>query len=198
MKVVHEELVIDAGGVGATKEFASFRQEIYDAVSKIVWPSGSSEFSIYPGKHANGVGPMKSAFVQHLVDLGWKGEERIDLAVTKKQPGALDVVSYAAGKPFAVEWETGNVSSSYRALNKLSIGIMRGILLGGALVVPSGKLYPYLTDRIGNYPEIEPYFYMYERLPVESGVLAVIVVEHDLTSEETPKIVKGTDGRALR
>jgi len=30
--------------------------------------------------------------------------------------------------------------------------------LGTALVLPSRKLYPYLTDRIGNYEELEPYF----------------------------------------
>ena len=57
-------------------------------------------------------------------------------------------------------------------------------------MVPSGNLAPYLTDRIGNYPEFEPYFSLYSDLEVEFGYLGVAIVEHDETSPEVPFIEK--------
>ena len=73
-------------------------------------------------------------------------------------------------KFYAVEWETGNISSSHRALNKMAIGIGDGILLGGTLVLPNRNLYNYLTDRIGNYEELLPYFPMYQVIKPENGI----------------------------
>jgi hypothetical protein len=69
-------------------------------------------------------------------------------------------------KFFALEWETGNVSSSHRSLNKLVLGIQRGLLVGGALIVPTKHMYRYLTDRVGNYEELAPFFDFYGRSQV--------------------------------
>lgn len=57
-------------------------------------------------------------------------------------------------------------------------------------VVSSGNLAPYLTDRIGNYPEFEPYFSLYSDLEVGVGYLGVAIVEHDETSPDVPLIGK--------
>ncbi|MDZ8258105.1 hypothetical protein [Nostoc sp. ChiQUE01b] len=65
------------------------------------------------------------------------------------------------------------------------------------MVLPSRKLYPYLTDRIGNYEELEPYFDVWRAVRIEEGFLAIFVIEHDLLDNNVPKITKGTDGRAL-
>jgi hypothetical protein len=59
-------------------------------------------------------------------------------------------------------------------------------------------MYFYLTDRIGNYAEIQPYFPVWQALSIKDGVLAVIEIEHDALSVDVPHITKGTDGRALR
>ena len=99
---------------------------------------------------------------------------------------------------FCVEWETGNVSSSHRAINKMALGILKKILIGGALIVPTREMYQYLTDRVGNFPEIEPYFPLWRALRVEEGLLLVIAIEHDAVSQDVPRIKKGTDGRALQ
>ncbi|MGH3281665.1 MAG: hypothetical protein ACRDNW_21350 [Trebonia sp.] len=67
------------------------------------------------------------------------------------------------------------------------------------VIVPSGEMKNYLTDRIGNAPELAPYFPLWRswgRFP-EFGYLAIITVEHDATSLDSPRIQKGTDGRAL-
>jgi hypothetical protein len=99
--------------------------------------------------------------------------------------------------PFAVEWETGNIASSHRAMNKMALTLKQGRIAGGVLVLPSRALYRYLTDRMGNYEELEPYFGLYTDLEVDRGYLGVVVVEHDAVSADVPKIRKGTDGRAL-
>jgi Restriction endonuclease BamHI len=99
---------------------------------------------------------------------------------------------------FAVEWETGNVSSSHRALNKMALGIRDDILCGGILVLPSRRLYYFLTDRIGNYREVEPYFDIWRHCGVTNrGILAVIEIEHDREDATTPILMKGDDGYAL-
>jgi hypothetical protein len=72
------------------------------------------------------------------------------------------------------------------------------LLVGAALVVPSRNLYRWLTDRIGNYPEIEPYLDLWKSIPCTNGVFEIIVIEQDAESTGVPKIPKGTDGRAIR
>ena len=118
---------------------------------------------------------------------------------SRQRPGAVDAVKVLPdGRSFAVEWETGNISSSHRALNKMAVGLLDGILAGGILVLPSRDMYQYLTDRVGNYAEIKPYFPVWRNLKIKEGVLAVIEIEHDSLSLDVPPIRKGTDGRALR
>jgi hypothetical protein len=75
-------------------------------------------------------------------------------------------------------------------MNKMALALKRGLISGGIWVVPSGNLAPYLTDRIGNYPEFEPYFSLYCDLEVGFGYLGVAIVEHDETSTEVPFIEK--------
>ena len=82
-------------------------------------------------------------------------------------------------------------------MNKMAMGLMAGKLSGGVLVLPTRALYSFLTDRVGNYRELEPYFELWSSLPIESGCLAVIAVEHDAVSTDVPRIKKGTDGWAL-
>jgi hypothetical protein len=75
--------------------------------------------------------------------------------------------------------------------------VAEGVIAAGTLVVPSRKLYVYLTDRIGNINELEPYFGLWRSVPCKKGVLEIVVIEHDATSDRVPKIPKGTAGRAL-
>ncbi len=127
-----------------------------------------------------------------LGKLGWNIDER-------KNPLRLDATKLLRNKrTFGVEWETGNISSSHRAMNRLLLGYQKGLLTGGALIVPTRKLYRYLTDRIGNFAELEPYFELWrETVRWKEGVLVIIAVEHEGTDPKVPRISKGTDGRAL-
>jgi hypothetical protein len=95
-----------------------------------------------------------------------------------------------------LKWETGNISSSHRSMNKLTMLVSNGIIAAGTLVIPSRKLYVYLTDRIGNYQELLPYLKLWKSVPCPSGVLEIVVIEQDAESKRVRKIPKGRDGRA--
>jgi len=120
----------------------------------------------------------------------------LDIA-TVRRLGKLDAVLDTPYGKAGVEWETGNISSSHRALNKMALGLKKKVLIAGILVVPSRELYQYLTDRVGNFAELEPYLELWQSIPCESGVLEIVVIEHDAVSTNVPRIPKGTDGRAL-
>ena len=200
MLIKRQTTLINSGTFSKTPEFQSIIDEIHNSIKKVVWPLDSDKFIIYPesGKkrgEGNGVKPIKNVFIKNLNDLGWKLEHRIDIATVKK-PGPIDATRKIGSKYFAVEWETGNISSSHRAMNKMAIGLLKGILIGGILIIPSNNLAPYLTDRIGNYPELEPYFPLWKSINCENGYFGVIEIEHDGTSIKVPRIEKGTDGRA--
>lgn len=172
--------------------------DIQTGIERVKWPQGSDHFTLLEKKEGNGVKPIKNDFIDHLSAQNWLPERRMRIA-SNFQPGKIDAVyPLTDGRFFAVEWETGNISSSHRALNKIAVGLVDGCLAGGALILPSRKMYYYLTDRIGNYSEIEPYFPMWEALRLTEGVMSIYVVEHDLLSLNAPPIPKGTDGRALR
>jgi hypothetical protein len=114
----------------------------------------------------------------------------------KPKPGNSDLIYLCGDGLICFEWETGNISSSHRSLNKLALGLMRGDIQAGVLVVPSRVMYPYLTDRVGNVEELRWYFPLWEATPCNNGVLEIIVIEQDAESLSVPKIPKGTDGLA--
>ena len=202
MKIVKTEFLIKAGSFPHSAEWRNIEKDIHHAIKSIVWPPGKRSFTIFPqsGKkrgQGNGVKPIKDAFCKKLREKGWNLETHLPIA-TRKHPGPIDATKKLIGdKFFAAEWETGNISSSHRALNKMAIGLIKRILKGGILVLPTRRLYSYLTDRIGNLEELEPYFDLWRSISCDDGILAVIAVEHDGISKKVPRIMKGTDGRAL-
>ena len=201
MKIVREETLISCGKYAESAAWKETRESLYQAIREVDWPRGSGKFTIYPqsGKRrreGNGVTPIKLGLMGKLEKQGWKLEEPLDIAVLKK-PGKLDAVLHTGYGLVALEWETGNISSSHRALNKMALGLLKGVLACGILVVPSRDLYKYLTDRIGNMAELEPYLDLWRSIPCEQGVLEIVTIEHDATSTQVPRIPKGTAGRAL-
>lgn len=196
MKLIRTEFLIQKGKFINSPAYNLIFRTIYKAIDSVKWPDDSTVFTIHPGKNANGVKPIKQRCVSYLQNNNWELEKNMHLG-SRIAPGPIDAVLEVEGfGDFAFEWETGNISSSHRALNKMALGLISKVLIGGVLVVPSRDLYYHLTDRIGNFSEIEPYFPIWKSLNVE-GVLAVIEVEYDMISESAPIIYKGTDGRAL-
>jgi restriction endonuclease BamHI len=155
----------------------------------------------------NGVNYLRSEFLKYMVTKeGWKSEGLVELAKTRPQVntklypsledyqepitsrfGGFDFATTAPnGTKIAIEWETGNISSSHRSLNKLSIALASGILQVGVLVIPSRLLYEHLTDRIGNIGELSGYLSFWEsiKVTVPRGLLAISVVEHDELTDD--------------
>jgi hypothetical protein len=201
MKLVETEVLIDKGPFSSGEEWVKIQNQIKEAIKAVDWPPGSGSFTILKesGKKrgkGSGVTPIKKAFMATLKTHGWKLETRINIA-TVKIPGPVDATCNVGDRLFAVEWETGNISSSHRALNKMAFGIFKKILIGGILVLPTREFYQYLTDRVGNFSELVPFFPFWKAYPCEEGFLAVMAIEYDHVSNDVPRIPKKTDGRAL-
>lgn len=201
LKIVQVETLISAGDFPASREWRVIRASLHKAICAVDWPPSSGKFTIYPErgkerKTGNGVVPIKLDLMQELKRQAWKLEERLDIAA-RIRAGSFDAVLYTKQGPFAFEWETGNISSSHRALNKMALGLLKSLMIGGTLVVPSRNLYQYLTDRVGNFSELAPYLDLWKSVPCKNGVLEIVVIEHDRTSKRVPRIPKMTAGRAL-
>ena len=178
-------------------------EEIQQAVALTDWPHGSGSFTIFPesGKKSgqgNGVKLIKVPCIQALRNFGWLVEGLPSIGSSVLGTGDLDALKETSEGYIAFEWETGNISSSHRALNKLFLTMQETNTIGSFLIVPSNRLKVFLTDRIGNIGELQPYFPLWRNLAGIRGALRIIVVEHDAERFTVPKIPKGTDGRALR
>jgi hypothetical protein len=203
MKLVRKEILVELGGISESSEWKTAESEIESAIRDVKWPMGSGLFTLFSGRgsemrHKNGVVPIKKMFLDRLSRMGWGQEVPFD-KTADISPGDFDVSRVIGGRAFCVEWETGNISSSHRSMNKMVLALMYGLMTGGVLVLPSRELYRHLTDRIGNFEELRPYLPLWRRVEgIESGLLAIFVVEHDGLSPTVLLIPKGTDGWALR
>ncbi|KIC38586.1 hypothetical protein RA27_19350 [Ruegeria sp. ANG-R] len=211
MKIIETVVLLNRGAFAASPQWAQIRDEIHDAITKAEWPVGSGAFTIYPesGKKSgqgNGVVPIKAMPMKVLKDNGWTLEYKWGVATKtgttakgrKKgaRPGDIDAAKQFDQGLVVVEWETGNVSSSHRAINKMALGLVTQKCVAGVLIIPNMQLAQYLTDRVGNIEEIRPYIPLWENLSVAEGVLELVVIEQDGESTDVPRIPKGKDGRA--
>ncbi len=202
MKIVSQHDLLNAHLFGAVPELDRAAQDVHAAILSTDWPHGSGAFTIYPesGKkrgQGNGVVPIKLPCLSALRQRGWRTEALPVIPNARVlETGDLDALLETPGGYIAFEWETGNISSSHRAVNKLLLAMQEAPILGSFLVVPSNRLKLWLTDRIGNIGELMPYFPLWTRVTGVSGALRVIAVEHDAESLNVPRIPKGTDGRA--
>lgn len=200
MKITNVVTLISNGAFSNSIEYNKIENDVFAAICGMENPSGSGSFILNSGKQANGVKPIKDNFIEYLNEQGWKDERKVTDPDMKKR--RIDT-SYKIGQAntyFGVEWETGNISSSHRAINRLLLGMVEGQLLGGMLVLPSRNMYYYLTDRVGNFQELEPYFKLWSLFSneISNGILKIIEIEHDEISSDVLPLKKGTDGRALK
>jgi hypothetical protein len=213
VKIMSWTTLVDEGGYSQSREFARAQEDLDIAIANVVWPARSHDFAIYPesGKargEGNGVVPIKSGFASAIQARGWELEKPAPRAVTTtdavvkgSRPGAFDAHLTFHGndpQPFVAEWETGNISSSHRAINRIGLGIQLGYVSGGVLILPTGDLAKFLTDRIGNEPELRPYHSLWAEWRLAPfSYFGIVAIEHDRTSYDVPRLPKGSDGRAI-
>jgi hypothetical protein len=213
MQIVEALDLANAGVFPRSDVWSRAQSEVETAIEAADWPHGSGRFSLNPeprttadggsDRHPNGVEPIKVPMIEHLRSCGWETEALPKLPVGSAgrdvlTTGDLDALLLDGGNYIGFEWETGNVSSSHRAINKLLDGITRGSLRGGILAVATRETARCLTERVGNFEELAPYFEFWSRYPVPNGVLRIYGVAHDNLDPRAPYIPKRTDGRARR
>jgi len=200
MKIKSKNIIININDTLNNPKISEILENIEKEISMIDNPTGSGKFSLHSKFKSNGVKPIKEEFMKNLHEHGWLLEHRLDVGVTTTKPGPIDATFSFNNSYIALEWETGNISSSHRAINKMVSGLIKGSLTCGILVLPSREMYNYLTDRVGNFRELEPYFpvWKYANYQIDKGALIIYEIEHDEISSEIPPLKKGTDGRALR
>ncbi|MFM9968363.1 MAG: hypothetical protein ACKVQK_08200 [Burkholderiales bacterium] len=228
MKWLRTLILFDQGGVSSSTGWKAIHESYIRSIQSIDFPEGTHSLTLRrKGKRPdgqwdrNGVGFLRRRFLDHMVsNEGWRSEVGFDLGKKRTPPtvqlypgpekyqeeitsefGGFDFVTVTPdGTHVAIEWETGNISSSHRSMNKLAIALSEGRIHAGVLIVPSRDLYAHLTDRIGNIGELSGYLSLWKSLEssVTRGLLAISVVEHDgLTSDtKIPYLKGGTDGRA--
>lgn len=198
MKIKSIVSIIDKGNFSRSNTYKRLEKDVIEGIMSIENPPGTGKFILYNEPKRNGVKPIKNAFISKLNNLGWTDEKKvIDPAIKKRRIDSS--IEIYTGRYFGVEWETGNISSSHRAINRLLLGMLEDVLIGGFLVLPSRDMYKYLTDRIGNFKELSPYIKLWKELnnTFQNNVLKIIEIEHDGVSKKVPPFKKGTDGRSM-
>lgn len=201
MKIIEIHDILNESRFDTSRALKRAWADVRAAVRATDWPHGSGKFTIHPqrGKkrgEGNGVVPIKIPCVKKLLQLGWQDECLPEIPGEVLDCGDLDAMKLTREGPIAFEWETRNISSSHRAINKLLLTLQVGGLLGGFLVVPSDRMKAYLADRIGNIGELKPYFALWRSVVGASGGLRIVVVEHDAESADVPRIPEGKGRRA--
>jgi len=178
----------------------------------------------------NGVVPLRQTFRKNMErTTNWKAEKPLSLAAyfeSIRESRQAKIHLYPSGEVITeilnesvgdfdfwfksndefrvvVEWETGNISSSHRSINKMCLALMAGLADAAVIIVPSGMLAPHLTDRIGNIRELQPYFNLWKAVAhrVGKGLLAFIEVEQDETvntHDLRDFIPSGSDGNSKK
>lgn len=150
-------------------------------------------------KNCNGVVPVKERCYQILEDeYGWYREKPLSYFHDNAQKGGpIDVYKeFCQGSNIlyaGLEFETGNISSAHRSMNKLRVGIAKGEIAIGFLMMPIKAMSFYLTDRVSNYEELEPYFLLLDNTP-----FVVFGFDAEEYSTDVPLLPKGKDGMSPR
>ena len=172
-------------------------QEVVNSISAISWPGEANSFTINnTRKNINGVVPLKErCYIELEETYNWYREYPLHvLKYERKKGGPIDVYKiFESGERIGAEFETGNIGSGHRAMNKLFLGLKKNELDLAMIFMPVKKLAYYLTDRITNYEELEPYFDNYEEQP-----FIFIGFDASYYSADVPSIPKGKDGMSSR
>jgi len=227
MKWLRTLIIFDRGNLIKSSDWKKIHKSYTRSIQSIDFPEGSGKLKLRRKFRRedrqwerNGVPYLRKRFITHMTTIeGWRREVGFDLGKNQTPPtvrlypsckdyqepitskfGNFDFVTMSGKTHVAIEWETGNISSSHRSMNKLAIALGSGKICAGVLIVPSRDLYEHLTDRIGNIGELSGYLAMWKDLEarVERGLLALTVVEHDELTDapEFPYLGMGNDGRA--
>lgn len=187
--------LIESGGL-----YKQAYNEVVASICSTVWPKNSNKFTINNSKkNANGVVPLKEdCYIMLEKTYSWYREKPLNvLKYEKRKGGPIDVYKefYGTDRSICVglEFETGNISSAHRSMQKLLLGLNRKELDLAMILMPVYQLAYYLTDRVTNYEELEPYFEN-----AEGKAFIFIGFNADDFNSSVDLIPKGKDGMSKR
>ncbi|ENE1253169.1 hypothetical protein ABM187_003379 [Stenotrophomonas maltophilia] len=229
MKWIRTIVIFDRGNICLSDDWNVIHGSVVRSIESIKFPPESETLTLRTKSRIdgqwqrNGVGYLRSNFFEAMVNRErWIPEAQVGIERLQLQTELMtfpDLMPYQepitssfghfdfmtrtkSGLNVAIEWETGNISSSHRSINKLTIAISAGVINAGILVLPSRKLYEHLTDRIGNIGELSPYLRMWSQMgsSIKSGMLSIIIVEQDSLTDDLDfkYLPRGNDGRARK
>lgn len=177
--------------------------EVINSITSTVWPIGSESFIINASeKNVNGVVPLKErCYIELEESYLWYREKPLHVLKHEKQKGGpIDVYKEFSGEDqiirhVGLEFETGNISSAHRSMNKLLLGLNRREIDLAMILMPIKNLSYYLTDRVANYEELEPYF---ENANNHAFIFLGFNADHYSYGNDVPIIPKGKDGMSSR
>jgi hypothetical protein len=213
MKWLRTLVIFDKGKVVISADWRKIHESYVRSIQSIDFPEGSGKLKLRRKTKRpdgqwdrNGVVYLKNRFIKHMITVeGWRREFGFKLGKNKTPPviqlypsrkpytepitskfGNFDFVTTSGITHVAIEWETGNISSSHRSMNKLGLALTTATVQIGVLIVPSRELYANLTDRIGNIGELSGYLSVWKDLEtrIDRGLLAISVVEHDELTDD--------------
>lgn len=172
MKWLRTIVIFDQGGVISSTDWEELHESYVRSILSIEHPRGSGSLTLRRKIHLpngqwkrNGVVYLKKSFLSFMRDReGWEAESDVALSRDREQKmlllypsmeeysepitsdfGGFDfMATTTSGTRVAIEWETGNISSSHRSMNKLAIALNSGLIEVGVLIVPSRDLYQHL------------------------------------------------------
>lgn len=125
MQIIREERLLDSGPFSTSQAWRKIEVLVRDCMRALEWPPGSGKFTLHDQsgkKHGQGSGVklIKDDFMSCLKKHGWLLQHKVNTHTRK--PGPFDAAHPVGSRFFALEWETGNVSSSHRSLNRMMLG----------------------------------------------------------------------------
>lgn len=147
-------------------------------------------------KNCNGVVPVKEGCYQLLEEkYDWYREK--PLATFSEKGGPIDVYKEFSNNHsvlrIGLEFETGNISSAHRSMNKLALGLANNDIDLAVLMMPIHDLSYYLTDRVSNYEELQPYYPLVDQYP-----FMFLGFDAEDYGNDYPLLAKGKDGMSNR
>lgn len=147
-------------------------------------------------KNCNGVVPVKEGCYKLLEEeYNWYREK--PLASLSKKGGPIDVYKEFSDTNsilrVGLEFETGNISSAHRSMNKLTLGLINNDIDFAILMMPIHDLSYYLTDRVSNYEELQPYYSLVDQYP-----FIFLGFDAEDYGNDYPILPKGKDGMSNR
>lgn len=174
--------------------------EIVDSIVHNVSPGKDIFMLNNSQKNCNGVVPIKERCYEILEDTyGWFREKPLDYFHNDaKKGGPIDVYKEFSDNQHIIkvglEFETGNISSAHRSMNKLCVGICKQEIDLAFLMMPVFDTAYYLTDRVSNYEELAPYL---EPL-LQDYPFVVFGFAAQQYDKNAPLLPKGKDGMSSR